>query len=402
MTWQGVSLADVCKSVRYGYTASASDDQVGPKFLRITDIVPASIDWESVPYCKVSEAEQNRFALEVGDIVVARTGATVGYAKQIRDVQNAVFASYLVRFRVDDGLADPGFVGSLIESTFYKRYVKSQVGGAAQPNANAKVLGRFVFKLPPRSTQRRIASVLSAYNDLIENNLRRIALLEEAARLLYREWFVHFRFPGHEHVKVIDGLPEGWERRTFDDVCDAIGGGTPKTSKPEYWNDGAIPWYTPTDVTRNSCLALLDSAAKITEAGLRGSSAKMIPAGTVLMTSRASVGFFGIIDTPSCTNQGFISVIPNDHNTRMYLLYNLMHRVEEIRSHAGGATYKEINKGRFKALAVLIPEASLLREFEERASELYRQARILHTMNQKLAQGRDLLLPRLMSGEIAV
>ena len=212
MTWQEVSLADVCKSVRYGYTASASDDRVGPKFLRITDIVPASIDWESVPYCEASEAELNRFALEVGDIVVARTGATVGYAKQIRDVQSAVFASYLVRFRVDNGLADPGFVGSLVESTVYKRYVKSQVGGAAQPNANAKVLGRFVFKLPPSSTQRRIASILSTYNDLIENNRRRITLLEEAARLLYREWFVHFRFPGHERVKIIDGLPEGWER----------------------------------------------------------------------------------------------------------------------------------------------------------------------------------------------
>ena len=154
-------------------------------------------------------------------------------------------------------------------------------------------------------------------------------MLEAAARLLYREWFVHFRFPGHEHAKVTGGLPEGWDRRTFDDVCDAIGGGTPKTSKPEYWNDGDIPWYTPKDITRNACLALLDSATKITEAGLRGSSAKVLPAGTMLMTSRASVGFFGIIGTPSCTNQGFISIIPNDPRARMYLLHNLMHRVEE-------------------------------------------------------------------------
>src|SRR5690606_13606626 len=111
-------------------------------------------------------------------------------------------------------------------------------------------------------------------------------------RLLYREWFVYFRFPGHEHVRITDGLPEGWKWQAVDAVCDTIGGGTPKTGRPEFWNDGEIPWYTPTDITRNSCLALLDSATKITEAGLRRSSAKMLPPGTILMTSRASVGFF--------------------------------------------------------------------------------------------------------------
>ena len=120
------------------------------------------------------------------------------------------------------------------------------------------------------------------------------------------------------------------------------------------------------------------------------------------MTSRASVGFFGIIGTPSCTNQGFINVIPHDPRARMYLLHNLMHRVEEIRSLAGGATYKEINKGKFRALSVVLPEAELLGEFEERASSLHTLVRTLHETSQKLTEARDLLLPRLMSGAIAV
>ena len=120
------------------------------------------------------------------------------------------------------------------------------------------------------------------------------------------------------------------------------------------------------------------------------------------MTSRASVGFFGIIDAPSCTNQGFISILPKDTRARMYLLHNLMDRVEEIRSHAGGATYKEISKGKFKALSVVAPDAALMREFEEQTSELHAQVRTLHRMSQKLAEARDLLLPRLMNGEIAV
>ena len=274
--------------------------------------------------------------------------------------------------------------------------------GGANPTLNRNHIHVLPIYIPDRSIQDHIVAVLSAYDDLIENNRRRIALLEESARLLYREWFVHFRFPGHEHVKITDGIPAVWERRAFDDVCTSMGGGTPKTSKPEYWSDGDIPWYTPTDVTRNTCLALLDSATKITEAGLRKSSATMLPPGTVLMTSRASVGFFGIIDARSCTNQGFISILPHDQWARMYLLHNLMHRVEEIRSHAGGATYREISKGKFRTLPVVLPEESLLREFEDQASTLHAQVRKLHAMNQNLARARDLLLPRLMSGELAV
>ena len=292
----------------------------------------------------------------------------------------------------------PRFVAYLLRNVL--RNYKTEK--AAVPGVDRNVLHSLKVQAPNANEQAAIVYVLSAYDDLIESNRQRIALLEAAGRLLYREWFVHFRFPGHRHVKTTDGIPEGWERRTFDDVCKAIGGGTPKTSKPEYWSDGDIPWYTPTDVTRNSCLALLDSATKITEAGLRGSSAKMLPSGTVLMTSRASVGFFGITDAPSCTNQGFISILPHDPWARMYLLHNLMHRVEEIRSHAGGATYREISKGKFRVLPVVLPGESLLREFENQASTLHAQVRILHAMNQRLAQARDLLLPRLMNGEIAV
>src|SRR3972149_985876 len=111
------TLASVCESVRYGYTASASEEAVGPRFLRITDIVPESITWESVPFCPIDDEDRGRFALQPGDIVVARTGATVGYAKFIREEVDAVFASYLVRFRVDEEKAYPRYVGHLVESS---------------------------------------------------------------------------------------------------------------------------------------------------------------------------------------------------------------------------------------------------------------------------------------------
>ena len=143
-----MSLAEISESVQYGYTASASDTEVGPKFLRITDIVPPQIDWNKVPYCEINEVNLNKFSLAPGDIVIARTGATVGYAKLIRSNETSVFASYLVRIRVDRDKADPGYVGRIVESDTYKKFVLSHVGGAAQPNANARVLSSFTLPIP--------------------------------------------------------------------------------------------------------------------------------------------------------------------------------------------------------------------------------------------------------------
>ena len=389
----------------FGTQLKASDYTVeGVPVINVRNIGYGDLRSEKLEFVPEGTAERlSVHILRESDIVFGRKGAVDRHLFVSVNQHGWAQGSDCIRLRLSKGPINPRFASYAFLRPYHKEWMLRQCGNkATMASLNQDVIRRIVLPFPRPEVQVEIVSFLSDYDKLIENNRRRIALLEEAARLLYREWFVHFRFPGHEHVRITNGLPDGWDRQTFDDVCNAVGGGTPKTSKTEYWNDGEIPWYTPTDITRNSCLALLDSATKITEAGLRGSSAKMLPAGTVLMTSRASVGFFGVVDAQSCTNQGFISIIPNDWCARMYLLHNLMHRVEEIRSHAGGATYKEISKGKFRALPVDIPEASLLREFEEQASTFHAQVRNLHTMNQKLAQARDLLLPRLMNGEIAV
>ena len=152
--WQRQTLAELCDSIDYGYTASAELDEVGPKFLRITDIVPDVIDWTSVPYCPIEEDRLAKFRLVEGDIVIARTGATVGYAKRLHKRHpEAVFASYLVRLRLKPEI-DSLMVGLFVESGDYKSYVQSRVGGAAQPNANAKVLSAAEILVPPPSIQR--------------------------------------------------------------------------------------------------------------------------------------------------------------------------------------------------------------------------------------------------------
>ena len=264
----------------------------------------------------------------------------------------------------------------------------------------SSLVSRWCASSIPR-VQRRIADILSAYDELIENNRRRIALLEQAARELYREWFVRLRFPGHQNTRIVDGLPEGWERKKIADVCLTTGGGTPSTKSADYW-DGDITWVVPTDVTNNDCLVLLDSVRKITEEGLRESSAKMVPAETILMTSRASVGFFAIMDREVCTNQGFINVVPHDEEIRLYFLFNFISRVPEIRNNAQGTTYPEISKGRFREMDLVIPKRAVATEFSRKASEVIDCVRCLKRSTSALTQARDILLPRLMSGEARV
>jgi type I restriction enzyme S subunit len=147
--WEVKSIANICESVSYGYTASAEHEEVGPKFLRITDIVPAVIDWECVPFCKIPEDNVPKYLLKHGDIVVARTGATTGYAKRLNKLHpNTIFASYLVRARAKDGVSNR-MLGILMESDEYKQFIKTNLGGSAQPQANAVVLTSMNLPMPP-------------------------------------------------------------------------------------------------------------------------------------------------------------------------------------------------------------------------------------------------------------
>ena len=293
---------------------------------------------------------------------------------------------------------DPRFVAYFLRTVM----IRPSSDKAAVPGVNRNDLhAKPIWVTVDVEEQKAVASLLARYDELIDNNRDRIRLLERTAGELYREWFVRLRFPGCESTRIIDGVPEGWECKRIAEVCLTAGGGTPSTRRSEYWN-GDITWVVPTDVTNNDCLVLLDSARKITEKGLRESSAKMVPAETILMTSRASVGFFAMMDREACTNQGFINIVPHDEELRLYLLFNLIDRVPEIRSNAQGTTYPEISKGRFRKMDVVIPQKAIAIEFSRKASEVIHQVRCLRRSISALTQARDLLLPRLMSGEITV
>lgn len=346
------------------------------------------------------------YVLEEGDLLVAMTEQApglLGSSAWIPEANRFLHNQRLGRI-VDVDLArlDKHFLYYLFNTVSVRHQISSTASGTKVRHTAPERIGRVVVHLPPPGVQSRIADILSAYDDLIENNRRRMALLEESARQLYREWFVRLRFPGHEHTPVKNGLPEGWERKRIGDFADCVGGGTPSTTNPTYWDEGEITWVTPTDVTRNKHFILLDSEKKISQAGLQNSSAKLVPPHAILMTSRASVGFFGIAGREVCTNQGFISVVPQDPILTPFLLFHLSDRVEEIRSMGSGSTYPEVSRGKFREFDVVIPAHGLVFEFSDQVSVLLSQIRNFKQQNERLRTARDLLLPRLMNGEIAV
>jgi type I restriction enzyme, S subunit len=251
-------------------------------------------------------------------------------------------------------------------------------------------------------TQKRIGAILSAYDDLVESNKQRIALLERLAEDIYREWFVRFRFPGHEKTKVLKGVPQGWELVKLKQAFTFTGGGTPSKEVGRYWNGGDVNWFTPSDVTSADGIFLERSGDQCTEEGFNNSSAKMFPPYAVMLTSRATIGAIGINLTPACTNQGFITCIPNAR----YPLSYLYHWIKLAKPHfellAGGTTFAELTKGTFRRIEILTPPEPIVTKFARIEAPLFSAMENHLRANRQLIETRDKLLPRLISGKLSV
>ncbi len=277
---------------------------------------------------------------------------------------------------------------------------------AAVPGLNREIALSQEVLIPSPVVQRKIATILSAYDDLTENNLRRIKILEGIAQNLYREWFVNFRFPGYENARFVDSplgkIPEGWEIGTVEKTFTILGGGTPSKKVDKYWNNGEINWYTPSDLTAAKSMFIDESIHKITELGLKKSSAKLFPPFSVMMTSRATLGVVSINTTEACTNQGFITCIPNERFPLYFLYFWLKENVDNFINHASGATFKEISKGVFKTIELIIPPVEITDQFEIIIQAMGYEILNLQRKNKNLRQTRDLLLPKLISGEVDV
>jgi len=382
--WTETTLGEVASNIAYGFTESATLEKIGSKFLRITDIQNDFIDWNSVPYCPISEREHKKYKLEIGDVVIARTGNSTGATSTIKQ-------------------ADFRFIDFLLRSAFWKGFVKSIKGGSAQGGANAKNFAEFPILLPSLPEQKAIADVLTSFDDKIELLRQQNQTLEEMAQTTFKEWLVYFRFPGAG--KMVDSelgmIPEGWKVDNIGQYVNIKGGTTPSTKNPDYW-DGKIHWTSPKDLSNIKQPYLFDTEKKITPEGLKKISSGLLPKGTLLFSSRAPIGYIAISNVDIAINQGYIAFLPCGYLSNYFMFNWLKVNSKSIVGAANGSTFLEISKSSFRSLLTVIPEETVLDKFERVSFTIFQKLLSNLIQIQSLTQLRDSLLPKLMSGEVRV
>ena len=383
MKTEYIKFQNFIDSTQYGYTADETSFENGDcKYLRITDIVPYFVEKETVPFCKIPEEKKAQYMITDGDLLIARTGATTGYNLIVDDsFKNFIFASYLIRFNYDKKKLFPLYVKYVLKSKLWYGFVNNYISGSAQPGMNARVFGKFNFPYVPLSTQQKIASILSAYDKLIQNYKKQIEALQTAASELYKEWFVRFRFPGYQTAKFENGIPEGWKVEKVGDYCKVFTG---KKDVNQTVEDGKYAFFSCSPDTFKSNEYIFDGKA-------------ILVAGNGSYTGRTRF-FEGKFDLYQRTY-----AITTEKQDFIEYLYWVFKNDFESRYSGGtrGAAIPYIVLGDITKYKFLYSE-ELVRKFVSYVIPINKKLDLLQQQITNLTQQRDLLLPRLMSGKLEV
>ena len=290
-----------------------------------------------------------------------------------------------------------------LSQTHYVRQlaINSMTGASGRQRADAKFIGNIKWNFPEIETQNKVSDILSNYDNLIENNKKRIKLLEQMAENLYKEWFVRFRFPGYEDTEFEDGMPRDWVREKIGLHYNTCSGGTPSRKHEEYYTEGTIPWVKTGEI-KDGIIIHTDEC--ITEAGIKGSSAKLLPQGAVVMAMYGvNIGMLAYLDSEMTCNQACcVFNDKNEINSRHYLFHYLYSIRDYLLLIGFGAAQQNLSQDLIKKVKIVIPPAELIKEFDKQKEPLYQTIRALMMQNDKLIKQRDALLPRLMSGKLEV
>ena len=349
----------------------------------------------------------SQYILGKGDLVVAMTEQAEGLLGSAAIIPANDL--YLHNQRI--GLVLPKHAGAvdkvyayyLFNSGSVRQQIRASASGTKIRHTAPSRIADVEVTLPPLPIQKRIAGILSAYDDLIENSQRRIKILEEMSRRLYREWFVHFRFPGHEGCRFVESplgeIPEGWEVNAFTEIAEVLSGGTPKTDVPQYWN-GEIPFFTPRDAP--DCFYLQDTEKHVSDIGLSKCASALYPPDTVFITARGTVGKVALPAVNMAMNQSCYALRGKTGIPQRFLFLMTLQQVDYLKTNTGGATFDTIVVDTFRRMEVVSPSQAIASQFSELIDPVFEQVNTLQRQIQNLRRTRDLLLPRLLSGQLDV
>ena len=297
-----------------------------------------------------------------------------------------------------------------IDSIFLYYWIKSENGynalyniaiGSAQKALTIAAIKGYEIPLPPLQTQHRIANILSRYDSLIENYQKQIKLLEEAAQRLYKEWFVDLHFPGHENTKIVDGVPEGWEKKPALDFFEMSIGRTPPRTQKQWFTKGSngIPWVSISDM--KDTMFVQETAEELTQDACENYNIKVIPKGTILLSFKLTVGRVAFAGADVCTNEAIAHFQKEGDEWKAYTLMYLRNYNYDSLGNTSGIS-KAVNSTIIKNMPFVMPCTAILQEFSQRVLPFIKQTENLQSQLRLLTEARDRLLPKLMSGEITL
>lgn len=422
--WTWLTSNEISKFITNGVHSPTSPEdtaQTNKRVLRITDINDEhQVNFSILPYCTRFTKPDHLKTLKKNDIYISFTGNKLGKIYLVKeDMSDVVFAHYFVRWQPI--VVNPEYIYYVLLSNHFYRFLQAYKLGSSQPNLKVTDLKRVPLPIPPIKEQEQIAVVLSCLDRKIENLRKQNETLEKIAQTLFKHWFVDFEFPfdfaqgkpstdgkpykssgGAMVPSELGEIPAGWRISDLGSEVETLGGGTPSTKEPAYWVDGDIPWYSPTDLTKENTLFSLGSEKQITKLGLQKSSAKLFPEQSILITSRATIGVIAINTQVACTNQGFITLIPNEKFTVHFLHGWLQTQLKLIKQLASGSTFPELSKSDFRKFVFLVPHSKCIRDYDRTVISSFQKIENNTRQIQTLTKTRDVLLPKLMSGKLRV
>ncbi|MDP2606983.1 MAG: restriction endonuclease subunit S [Deltaproteobacteria bacterium] len=393
----------------------AGEEAVGLRqaiIIRGTDFADLDNPAAEFPKRWIQDHLIGRKKLGPGDIILETAGGTStqstgrsallkeSFFQKHRDLP-VLCASFSRHLRLDTENYSPRF-------TYYLLQTLHRYGYMAVFNIQHTGVSRFQYtafknhtelRIPALPTQQKIAAILSAYDELIENNKRRIALLEKLAEEIYREWFVRLRFPGYEKVKKVKGVPAGWTPTPSNKVFRVMSGGTPNTDNPVYW-DGDIPFFTPKDADDN--FYVLKTERAITQKGLDSCNSRLYQKDTIFITARGTVGKICLAHREMAMNQTCYALSPSHEGDAYFYFLSMKNAIAYIKGVSKSGVFDNIIVDTFKIIPIFMPPGPLIERFNECAAPIFKQIGTLLEQNEVLTKSRDMLLPRLISGTLSV
>lgn len=382
MMWEIAKLGDISKNIQtgpFGSQLHQSDySECGIPVVMPKDLVGGKISEESIARVDKTHVERLcRHKIEVGDILYSRRGDVGRCAHVTKKEEGWLCGTGCLRVTIDSEKADSRFVFFQLQHPDTVGWVEKHAVGATMLNLNTTILSSVPIRLPALEIQKRIADILSAYDDLIENNQKQIKLLEEAAQRLYKEWFVDLRFPGHENTKIVDGVPEGWSRGLLKELI-SVNYGKDHKKAPD---DGNIPVYGSGGLMRKCNKSLFSGEA-------------------VLIPRKGSLNNIMYVDETFWTVDTMFYATMKQPHTAVFVYFFV--KAFDMYSMNIGAAVPSMTTKILDAMDVVIPDKETLEKFDKLTKTYFNKIKTLQGQNERLKTARDLLLAKLMSGEVEV